>query len=220
MENKNVILAIVLSAAIMIVWMVFIQPHFFPQPTPQQAAQQAQQGAAQPGQQAAPQDAGRKVVSREEALKESPRVAIDSPRLKGSINLKGARLDDLVLKDYRETVEPDEPQHRAAVAARHRARLLCRLRLARRTPRSRCRPRTRSGKRMARRSSPDKPLTLTWDNGQGLTFARKFEIDPDYMFTVTDTVTNASGAPGRPRAVRPGGPLRHAEGRQPELGPA
>jgi YidC/Oxa1 family membrane protein insertase len=42
--------------------------------------------------------------------------------------------------------------------------------------------------------APDKPLTLTWDNGQGLTFARKFELDPDYMFTVTDIVTNASGA--------------------------
>ena len=48
-------------------------------------------------------------MSREEALKESPRVAIDSPRLKGSINLKGARLDDLVLKDYRETIEPNSP---------------------------------------------------------------------------------------------------------------
>ncbi len=43
--------------------------------------------------------------------------------------------------------------------------------------------------------APDKPVTLTWDNGQGLTFARKFEVDADYMFTVTDTVTNASGQP-------------------------
>ncbi len=42
--------------------------------------------------------------------------------------------------------------------------------------------------------APGKPVTLTWHNGQGLTFARKIEIDADYMFTITDTVTNASGA--------------------------
>ena len=55
MENKNVILAIVLSAAIIIIWTVFIQPRFLPQPTPQQqAAQQTQQPAAQ--QQLAEQD--------------------------------------------------------------------------------------------------------------------------------------------------------------------
>ncbi len=59
--------------------------------------------------------------------------------------------------------------------------------------------------------SPDKPVTLTWDNGQGLTFARKFEIDADYMFTVTDTVTNGGGAPVElapyGRVVRYGTPL-------------
>jgi YidC/Oxa1 family membrane protein insertase len=195
MENKNVILAIVLSAAIMIVWIGFIQPHFFPQPTPQQVAQQAQstqQPGAQPGQ-AAPQDAGRKVVSREEALKESPRVAIDSPRLKGSINLKGARLDDLVLKDYRETIEPNSPnivllspldtEH--AYYADFGWHGDSKIALPTKDTEWKA-----DGETLA----PDKPLTLTWDNGQGLTFARKFEIDPDYMFTVTDTVTNASGA--------------------------
>ena len=109
MENKNVILAIVLSAAIMIIWTVFIQAALPPAGTmPQQAAQQAQQAPAA-GPQAAQQDAGRKVVSREEALEESARVSIDNPRLRGSINLKGARLDDLILKDYRETVDPTSP---------------------------------------------------------------------------------------------------------------
>ena len=108
MENKNVLLAIVLSAAILIIWTVFIQPRFLPQPTPQQqAAQQAQ--PQQQAQQAAQQEAGRTVVNREEALAQSARVSIDNPRLKGSINLKGARLDDLILKDYRETVDPTSP---------------------------------------------------------------------------------------------------------------
>ncbi len=124
MENKNVLIAIALSAAIIILWTVFVQgPHMATQQAQQQAQQAAQQAAQpaqpapQPGQQAAPQDTGRKVVSREEALKESPRVAIDNPRLKGSINLKGSRVDDLILKDYRETVAADQPEHRAALAA-------------------------------------------------------------------------------------------------------
>ncbi len=55
-------------------------------------------------------------MTREEALAQSPRIAIDTPSLKGSIALKGGRIDDLTLKDYRETVEPDEPECRAAVA--------------------------------------------------------------------------------------------------------
>ena len=43
--------------------------------------------------------------------------------------------------------------------------------------------------------APGRPLTLTWDNGQGLTFRRTFSLDDDYMFTVTQTVENTSGAP-------------------------
>ena len=48
-------------------------------------------------------------LTRDEALAASPRVAIDTPGIKGSINLKGARIDDLVLKKYRETVDPSSP---------------------------------------------------------------------------------------------------------------
>ena len=48
-------------------------------------------------------------MTREEALAQSPRIAIDTPSLKGSIALKGGRIDDLTLKDYRETVEPTSP---------------------------------------------------------------------------------------------------------------
>ena len=99
----------------MIGWMVFIQAAPAAQPEQQQRSRRrsSRRSTARSRRssraQAAPQDAGRKVVSREEALKESPRVAIDTPRLKGSINLKGSRVDDLMLKDYRETIEPTSP---------------------------------------------------------------------------------------------------------------
>jgi YidC/Oxa1 family membrane protein insertase len=191
MEQRNLVIAIVLSVVILGGWMFFVQPYFAPPPAPQQqAAQTAEQPAA--GQQAAPQDSGRKTVSREEALAESPRVAIDTPRLKGSIALKGSRIDDLVLKEYRETVDPQSPDvvllspfssEHAYYAdfgwAGSAGMVLPDANTVW----------TADGATLA----PGTPVTLTWDNGQGLTFARKFEVDADFLFTISDTITNASG---------------------------
>lgn len=200
MENsKNVLLAIALSAAIIILWTIFVQgPHTARQQAQleaQQAAQQAQQPAPQPGQQAAPQDAGREVVSRDVALRETPRVAIDSPRLKGSINLKGSRIDDLVLKDYRETVEPTSPNIVLLSPRETEHGYYADFGWFSQSGDVRVPDKDTLWQADDAALSPGKPVTLTWDNGQGLIFARRFEIDPDYMFTITDTVTNASGAP-------------------------
>ncbi len=201
MEKHNLIVAIVLSVVIMVGWMYFVQtPHLEQQQAAlqqqqaqmaqQQVEQQAGQPAAQPGQ-AAPQDAARKALPREEALKESPRVTIDTPRLAGSIALKGSRVDDLVLKEYRETVAPNSPQVVLLSPFNSEHAYYADFGWA--------------GSDMAlpngetvwtadsQTLAPGKPVTLTWDNGQGLTFARKFEIDDGFMFTVTETVTNGSG---------------------------
>ncbi len=200
MENRNLFIAIALSIVIVIGWTLFVQPHMPQSPAPQQqAAQQAGgqtgQQAAQPGQQAvAPQEGGRKVLSRDEALKESPRVSIDNPRVKGSIALKGSRIDDLVLKEYRETVDPQsanivlfsplDSEH-AYYADFGWISADAKIALP-------------NGETLWQADgdalTPGHPVTLTWNNGQGLTFARKFEIDADYLFTVSETVTNSSGA--------------------------
>jgi YidC/Oxa1 family membrane protein insertase len=128
--------------------------------------------------------------------KEVPRLPIAAHRLRGSISLLGARLDDLVLTDYRETLAPDSPD----------VRLL--------EPRSDEHPYyiqygwsaapgeqvklpdndtvwTGSGGTL----SAGHPVTLTWDNGAGLTFQLTFSVDDDYMFTVQQSVRNATGAP-------------------------
>ena len=197
MENKNVLLAIVISAAIIIAWTYFVQG---PQMAAQQAQMQAQQAAqqaqqpAQPQQQAAPQEGGRKVVSREEALKASPRVAIDSPLLKGSINLKGARLDDLVLKNYRETVDPNSPNIVLLSPLDTQHAYYTDNGWSTDSKDIKLPDKDTVWQADGTDLSLDKPVTLTWDNGQGLTFSRKFEIDPDYMFTITDSVTNAGSA--------------------------
>ncbi|HJR20358.1 MAG TPA: membrane protein insertase YidC, partial [Dongiaceae bacterium] len=198
MENKNVLIAIVLSAAILIAWTVFVQG---PQLEKQQAAQQAQlegQQAQQPqlpAGQPAQQDASRTVVSREEALAQSARVSIDNPRIKGSINLKGARLDDLVLKDYRETVKPTSPNIVLLSPRESEHGYYADIGWFSEAKDIKLPDKDTVWQADGTALEPGQPVTLSWDNGQGLTFARKFEVDADYMFTVTDTVTNASGQP-------------------------
>ena len=116
-DSKNLILAIVLSMAIVFVWQYF----FVTPKLNQQAAQQAQQTTQQTtqqtgaGQTAQPQaqvpgdPAAANAVTRDQALATTSRVKIDTPQLEGSINLTGAQLDDLKLKDYREQANLTSP---------------------------------------------------------------------------------------------------------------
>ena len=120
-NNRNFILAIVLSIGVLFAWQYF----FVPKPPPGAGAppaeqqQQVEPGPPQPqpgggapevgGTPSQPGGGAPSTLTREEALAQSPRVTIDTPSLKGSIALKGGRIDDLTLKDYRETVEPTSP---------------------------------------------------------------------------------------------------------------
>src|SRR5947199_6662176 len=131
MNDKNTIIAIVLSAIVLLGWQYFIgMPQMEKQRQEAQLKQQQQQQqvpaptttpapgtapapgtVAQPGAPPAPGQASpaAQIQTRETVLAASPRIAIDTPRLKGSIALKGARLDDLALIQYRETVDPKSP---------------------------------------------------------------------------------------------------------------
>src|SRR5215470_1071385 len=117
-DQKNTLLAIVLSALVLIGWQFYFG---LPQMEKQKQAQQQQQSQQQPGAPppqapgTAPPAPGQpsappaQTMSRESALAVSPRVRIDTPSLSGSIALKGARIDDLSLIKYRETVDPNSP---------------------------------------------------------------------------------------------------------------
>ncbi len=141
-------------------------------------------------------DSGPKgAASRQAVLDRAPRVAIDTPSLTGSINLKGARLDDLTLVKYTETVKKNSPNvtlfrpegtrrpyfaEHGWVAGNGNARL----------PDSDTVWSTDD-----ERLTPDNPVTLRWKNGQGLTFIRTISVDKHYMFTVRQEVKNTSGEP-------------------------
>src|SRR5262249_49670012 len=118
MEQKNLLLAIVLSVGILIGFQFLFEKMRPPTPPPStiQVSPQAQPGTTPPpppGTTALPESAAAapaKPETREQALAEQPRVRINTPRLHGSIGLVGGRIDDLTLADYRETVDPHSPE--------------------------------------------------------------------------------------------------------------
>ena len=108
-DNRNMILAVVLSALVLIGWSL-VADRFLPTAGPQ--TQRVENGDVQPVPQpdADPTpDKPKALRARAEVIRETPRVAIQTPSLKGSINLKGARIDDLVLLDERQTIGNDSP---------------------------------------------------------------------------------------------------------------
>jgi YidC/Oxa1 family membrane protein insertase len=112
-SNKNVLLAIALSAAVLFAWQYFIA-------TPAMKAEQARQATLTSQQKAKPAAGAPSLpgiaaasthMSREAALKAGgPRITVDTPMVDGSILLKGARIDDLRLKKYHDTVDPKSPE--------------------------------------------------------------------------------------------------------------
>jgi YidC/Oxa1 family membrane protein insertase len=189
-NNKNVLLAIALAAAVLFLWQYFVAtPAMKVEQARQQALSRQEKGktASSSASSAAPAlpgiGSGGTHMSREAALKAGgARVVIDTPMVDGSILLKGARLDDLRLKKYRDTVDPNSPE------------------IVLLAPKGTDYPYYASfgwvgGNAMPDDTSewrqtnggilsPGHPVTLTWDNGHGLVFTRVIAIDDKYMFTV------------------------------------
>jgi YidC/Oxa1 family membrane protein insertase len=211
-DNRNTILAVILSGLVLIGWQYFFN---IPQMEKQRAAQQAQSELVKPTPQpgsttpqtgtapapsatpAANQPASAAPVSRDSAIAAGPRVKIDTPRLSGSISLKGARIDDLALVQFRETVDPASPAivlfSPSGTAEPYYAEFGwvpaagSTVRIPDQT--------TLWQQEGSGSLTPNSPVTLKYDNGEGLTFRRTIGIDDRYLFTVKDDVTNVGNAP-------------------------
>ncbi|HET9356198.1 MAG TPA: membrane protein insertase YidC [Sphingomicrobium sp.] len=190
-DNRNMVLAIALSILILMGWS-FLAERWFPTAAPQ--TQQVENGKVK----AAPRvDAPTPAALRNRALvlAESPRVRIDTPRLSGSINLKGARFDDLLLKTQRETIADDSPPVRLLSPAGAPGGYFASYGW---TGQGVAVP----GPDTVWRASapvltPGRPVTLSWDNGAGQRFEQVIAVDSDYLFTVRQRVANSSaGAVG------------------------
>lgn len=196
-SNKNLILAMVLSAAVMIVWFIFFPP---PEPPVDQApapTTTAEVGAPATTPAATTAEGTTTPAATTEPA-EAPRLTIDTPTLSGTISLAGARIDDLSLKTYRETLDPASPEVRllSPVGQEHPYYALMGWAPGAGTaatdlPDARTEWTVASGDQLA----PGKPVVLTWSNGKGLTFRREISVDEKFLFTVTDSVKNDGAAP-------------------------
>ncbi len=216
-EHKNTILAIVLSLIVVVGWQYFVgypqmekQRHDALLKQQQQEQVQAQPGTAQPANPAMPAPQGGApavpgvagtsgqglVHSRETLIAASPHVAISTPRLNGSIDLKGARIDDLSLEQYRETVDPHSPAivlfspSGAPEAYYAEFGWVPASGTTEKVPG----PDTVWTQQGSGTLGIDHPITLTYDNGTGLLFRRSIAVDDHYLFTIRDEVQNKSGA--------------------------
>jgi YidC/Oxa1 family membrane protein insertase len=229
-DQKNTILAIVLSALVLIVWQYFVGMPQMEKQRQQQQQQQQQQPAQQqapppgttapgtpvqqpsgapqpgtaqpgappvPGQVGAPPAPGQPpAATRESVLATTARIAVETQRLKGSIALKGGRIDDLSLIQYRTTVDPNSPPvvllspsgspHPFYAEFGWVGGAGANVKVPG--------PDTVWNREGSGALTVERPVTLTWDNGEGLVFRRTIAVDDKYLFTISDEVANRSEA--------------------------
>ncbi len=208
-DNRNLILAIVLSIAILLGSQLYFDAM---RPTNSEQASIKTEELDKSGQRNIPKPSptpsnSKNVIksqvpvipgqpsemaySRSESLAKTPRIKINTPRLQGSISLIGGRIDDLTLADYHETLATDSPE----------IMLLS--------------PKGAKGAYYAEFGwvgaggiavpdqntlwkanrgflSPEQPVVLTWDNNAGLLFTKTFSIDDNFMFKVVQSVKNST----------------------------
>ena len=196
-NNKNMILASVLSMLVLLMWF-----YFFPQEQPQAPAKD-QIALSNTGDVVAPSAGGVVATAptiattvaetREVALAKTQRVYIKTNRIEGSLSLTGARIDDLKLLDY--NVRLNDPSEKVTLLSPaggpsayyilHGFSPAGSLSFADVPTAS-----TIWSVKYGDILTPSTPVSLEWDNGKGLVFQRIISIDTDYMFSITQSVQN------------------------------
>lgn len=225
-DNRNTILAVGLSIVILVLWQLFVgAPEAERQRQLQEAQQTQQQPIPQPGQVApqggtvpgsAPTPAGvggvapttnpgaqapggvapGGPVDRTSMLASTNRIQIDTPSVHGSINLTGGRIDDITLKLYNETVDPDSPEVVLFSPSGSENPYYAEFGWAAGAGADTAIPDANTVWQATNSNSltPEHPVTISWDNGAGLIFEREYAIDDDYMVTLRQTVRNTGAS--------------------------
>ncbi|MFZ1815596.1 MAG: membrane protein insertase YidC [Rhizobiaceae bacterium] len=219
--NRNTFLAIVLSMIVIVAWQfLYVSPRMDAEKKAAEAqrrlteqTQQANQPTNQPAQGGSeasnlPTPEGTAVapsggtlnelpesasLSRDSALAKSPRIRFDNPLIAGSINLKGARFDDIQLKKYRETIEKDSSLITLLSPSDQKDGYFAEFGyVGSGTSGDVPGPDTVWNAPEGASLAPGKPVKLTWSNTSGVTFERTISVDETYLFTVSDKVVNNS----------------------------
>ncbi|HEX8842888.1 MAG TPA: membrane protein insertase YidC [Sphingomicrobium sp.] len=195
-DSRNLILAVILSALVLLGWGWAANRYF---PTANPPSTKVQNGKTQALPQPQPTaTAPKSLQSRAQVLASTPRVRIDTPSLQGSINLKGAQIDDLTLVRHRQTIAKDSPPVRLLSPLGAPESYIASFGWT-----------AQGGQAPALDTiwtadgtvlSPGRPVTLSTQTHDGLRYDIKLAVDDGYLFTVEQRVTNASG---KPVLVRP-----------------
>ncbi len=196
-SSRNTIIFLVCALALFFAYQQFVLDPATRRHDAEVAAAKAAAPAAAtlPGAPGAPTGAVVSIKTRAEALSASPRVPVATPSLQGSLSLRGARIDDLFLTQYRtelaktsppvELLRPEGAEHAwfaefgwtgANIPGLPTAQTLWTL---------------TQGSTLA----PGQPVVLTYANATGLTFTRRIDVDDKFMFTITDTAANLGTMP-------------------------
>lgn len=195
MEQRNLILAIALSLAILITFQIlFAGPNEPNNDAPVGLASEEQVGIPITPTTPKPKvsaDAPITLLNRTTALSQSERVSIDSSRLSGSITLRGARFDDLWLRDYRKTLEENSPNVTLLSPSGTPNPYYAEFGwIAADGPQVAVPDSDTTWQASSSSLSPESPLILTWDNAEGLKFTQIISIDDNFMFSINQRVEN------------------------------
>ncbi|MEC7211491.1 MAG: membrane protein insertase YidC, partial [Pseudomonadota bacterium] len=204
-ENRNMILAISLSMAVLFGWQMFVVgPELEKEAALQQAiAEQEAADAANDAPQVDPDAvaaaagtaSGEVTVSEAAPQVSAPRIIIDAPLVSGSISLAGLRIDDIMLKAYQETQDPDSDNIQFLLKTDTETPFFAEFGWAAAEATQPMPKADTLWTASAMVLSPGAPVTLSWDNGNGLTFRRSLAINDDYMITVDDSVESRLATP-------------------------
>jgi YidC/Oxa1 family membrane protein insertase len=196
-DSKNLILAVVLSALVLLGW-TWAANTFFPTANPPntKVVNGKQQPVAQP--QAQPVPAAKALQSRQQVLASTPRVQIHTPSLEGSINLKGAQIDDLQLVRQKQTIANDSPPVRLLSPIGAPAAYIASFGW---TAQGGAAPDLNTvWTADSTTLTPGHPVTLSTQAADGMRYQMRISVDDGYLFTVQQQVANGSG---KPVVVRP-----------------
>ncbi|WP_417726678.1 membrane protein insertase YidC [Roseovarius sp.] len=196
-QNKNLIFATALSFLVILVWFVMFPPPDAPTVDPNAPVPSATQSVPAPVA-SGTADATTTQTATPMAEPDAPRLTIDTPSLQGTVSLKGGRIDDLFLKNYHETIDPDSDIVRLLAPVGSDAPYYALYGwapgaglTADQVPGANTLWQVETGETL----TPTSSVTLSWDNGAGLVFRRELSVDEDFMFSVRQSVENTGTAP-------------------------
>lgn len=214
MDNRNFMLAIVLTLGILVLWSTLfapkppLEPEISETTTSEQASVPGNGTAAGSGELGpptgstpdigtGPTDGSQTIMTRDEAVRQTDRVTFDNPRMFGSITLKGGLFDDVELKNYREELDPESPPVNILAPRQTDLPFFAEFGWIRGGDQSVTLPNRNSvwTPVNGRELTPTNPLTLEWNNNEGLLFRRKISVDEDFLFSVQQEVINNTSDP-------------------------